>query len=106
MEFESIVNDILNDPVRVLHRSFDSLCEHYTDENAIIHRSTYMYLPLRAILEESEYIFKEHRYGLPFFMEKNGFLYTVLRVPKSERKDGRVFGIHRREITTRSGSKI
>ncbi len=70
MEFEPIVNDILNDPVRVLHRSFDSLCEHYTDENAIIHRSTYMYLPLRAILEESEYIFKEHRYGLPFFMEK------------------------------------
>ena len=53
MEFEPIVNDILNDPVRVLHRSFDSLCEHYTDENAIFQCSKYMYLTRRSILEES-----------------------------------------------------
>lgn len=89
MEFESIMNDILNEPVRVLHRSFDSLCENYTDENAIIHRSTYMYLPLRTILEESEYIFKEHQYGLPFFMEKmNSFVpYYEYRNQKEKIED-------------------
>ena len=89
MEFESIMNDILNEPVRVLHRSFDSLCENYTDENAIIHRSTYMYLPLRTILEESEYIFKEHQYGLPFFMGKmNSFVpYYEYRNQKEKIED-------------------